>query len=264
MASSKNNGIIGSIKINDQTTISLNLDLDWLVLAAKMAKADAEDATKVVTTKTQMTDITKADGTKVELSKYKNITGDAVDTFITLLDTILTPDNTEGIANLIKALIPADLDPQIASVVYDVLNNPDAIKQIIGVLVRVLSGDYTVNDNNPFDYAVLAVLEYAYEHFTGGKDSVTTAIDKLDKIVSRAVPQVVKVLGNASKGVLAVFVLCKTFFNISPCCAAAEECSNCRIPAIRARQLQTKQSRTSLTMYSLSSTTSATLRSQRF
>ena len=193
------NGIIGSIKINDQTTISLNLDLNWLVLAAKMAKADAEDATKVVTTKTRMTDITKADGTKIELSKYKNITGDAVDTFITLLDTILTPDNTEGIANLIKALIPADLDPQIASVVYDVLNNPDAIKQIIGVLVRVLSGDYTVNDNNPFDYAVLAVLEYAYEHFTGGKDSVTTAIDKLDKIVSRAVPQVVKVLGNASK-----------------------------------------------------------------
>ena len=194
------NDLIGEIKLNingTEETIRLHLDLDWIRIAASMAKTanEAEQTTagaELLKIPTKMADVEKADGTVVELSKYFNITGDKADTFITLLQLILTPDNTAGIAKLIKSLIPDTLDKQISDVIYDVLNNPDSIEQLIGVVVSILGGGYEVEDNLEFLYKLLSALDFDYR-----KADIASAITKLDKIVSKAAAKVVKVIGDA-------------------------------------------------------------------
>ncbi|MCI6771779.1 MAG: hypothetical protein MR567_07425, partial [Oscillospiraceae bacterium] len=194
------NSLIKEIKIGDNV-INLALDLDWNKIAAMMAKT-ANEAEKNTTGAELLKIDSKQDYTygvidaaDADIPAYKNITGDKVDTFITLLQVILTADNTEGIAKLIKSLIPESLDPSIAEIIYDVLNDPDSIEKLIGVVVLVLSGEYTVNDSRDFIYKFLGALDFDYTKM----DDFDTAIEKFDNMVSRAAPMIVGMLGDPTK-----------------------------------------------------------------
>ncbi|MCM1543970.1 MAG: hypothetical protein NC110_01610, partial [Ruminococcus sp.] len=193
------NSLIGSIKIGDKE-IKLSLDLDWNKIAAMMAKAvEANEGDRINQNKTgaELVKIpTKQDYRIGEVDSYVNIIGDVADTFTTLLQVILTPDNTEGIIDLIKSLIPDTLDPKIKSVLDDILNDPDAIEKLIGIVVLVLTGSYKVNDDGQFVYKVLKMLDF---DDYASMDKLDSAISKFDKMVGRAVPKIISMLADTSK-----------------------------------------------------------------
>ena len=211
------NSLIREIKIGENV-INLALDLDWNKIAAMMAKT-ANEAEKNTTGAELLKIDSKQDYTygviddaDADIPAYKNITGDKVDTFITLLQVILTADNTEGIAKLIKSLIPDSLDPTIAEIVYDVLNDPDSIEKLIGVVVLVLSGEYTVNDSRDFIYKFLGALDFDYAKM----DDFDTAIEKFDNMVSRAAPMIVGMLGDPTKPEADQSILDKLAAGVTP------------------------------------------------
>ena len=183
------NNLIGSLNING-TEVSLSLNIDWNRVAAMMAKTKnaAEQNTngaelKKIATKQSYTEAEQAvEGFKA----YENIIGDPTDTFITLLDVLLTQDNTAEIRKLILALLPNTLDEEIKSVIQSVLDNPDAINNLIEAVILLLTGSYTVEE-----------FTYLFKCLATGVTSITDlddAIKSLDKVIKKAVPAVIDII----------------------------------------------------------------------
>ena len=181
------NKAIGNLDING-TVIKLSLDLDWNALAAKMAKKDEDGNVITIGTKQAYTY-----GVCEAGADLKNISGDPADALVTLLDTALTPENSENIKNLVEGLLKdVNLDENIKNIVNDILNDPNAIKNLVASVVLILTGSYDVN-----------VLDYVYK-FLGAVDfnnidGLDDAIVSLDKVLNKAAPVVITMLADTSK-----------------------------------------------------------------
>ena len=85
------NDLLAGLKVVDidgdgeKDPLGLSLDIDWLDIAAKMAATDADGIIEIPTAQV------KNDGSA---ATWYNIIGDAEDTFTTLINTILTEENT--------------------------------------------------------------------------------------------------------------------------------------------------------------------------
>ena len=177
------NSLIGNLTIGE-TTINLSLDLDWVELASKMAKRDADN--KILTTGTkQVYNI----GTVKNASTpdLVNITGDAANAIVTLLDTVLTKDNCENIYNLVIGILPADLDANLKGLIEDVLGSEQSIKGLVAAVVLILTGEYEVTTLD-YVFKFLGALDFAKA------EDAATAIESLDKVVIKAVPVIIEML----------------------------------------------------------------------
>ncbi|MGN0469262.1 MAG: hypothetical protein ACI4GY_11110, partial [Acutalibacteraceae bacterium] len=180
------NSLIGEIDING-TIIKLHLDLDWNGIAAKMAAKNANGEIIYKPTKQVYTLDTCEDGNELQ-----NISGDPADALVTILDTVLSVENCENIKNLVEGLLKdVTLDESIKKVISDILNDPNAIKNLVASIVLILTKGYTAE-----------TLEYVYK-FLGSVDYVVDGIDdaitSLDKILLAAVPVIIDMVADTSK-----------------------------------------------------------------
>ena len=196
------NNLLSGIEING-TELGLSLDLNWLEIAAKMAKteaADAQDTTGAAIAKTESAMAYDAyenvEGTTGYVDgKYYNIQGDVVDTFVTLLQVILTDNNTEAIRNLITGILPADMDATLKGILDDILSDPDAIEKLIGVVVLLLTGESEL-EGYAFSFAYKYLGEFDFNYKTGEIDS---AISKFDSMIAREAVSVIKLIGDTEE-----------------------------------------------------------------
>ena len=177
------NNLIKEIKIDDTTTIKLSLDLNWTAIAAKMAKKDADG--KILTTGTKQVynlgTVQNAD--KADLV---NLTGDAGNALVTLLDTVLTANNCKNIYNLVTGLLK-DLDPTLKGVIEELIGSPESIKGIVAAVVLILTGEYEVAELN-YIFKYLGTLTLSRT-----KDA-ETAVESLDRVLIKAVPVIIELL----------------------------------------------------------------------
>ena len=186
------NSLIGSLDING-TSISLSLDINWNTVAAMMAKTklaseqntNGAELLKIETKQTYTAAEQAAEGFKA----YENIIGDPTDTFITLLDVLLTPDNTAEIRNLILALLPDTLDENIKTAIEDILDNPDAINNLIVAVILLLTGGYDVEN-------FLYIFKHLNEVDLGAPDGLDDAIEALDRVLKKALPAVINIIAS--------------------------------------------------------------------
>ena len=183
------NSFISSIEIGDYT-LELSLDLDWIKLGRFMAKvADGEPivngATLEMIDTLQVYDI----GTVINGDAHNlvNYVGDVTDTFITLLDTALTIDNTESLRGLILSLVPDSLG-ETKLVIEDILSDPDVFYNMIIALLVLLTTGYET-ELYEYIYYYLGNIDYH-------KDGVDNVIESLDIVVSKAAPAVIGILAD--------------------------------------------------------------------
>ena len=195
------NDLLGGIEIGG-TKLGLSLDLDWLKIAAKMAKT--EDPAKQSVTGSKIAIIESAmdydayanvEGTtEYADGEYYNIEGHVVDTFITLLQVLLTQDNTEALKTLLEGLLK-DAPQEVKDILNDILSDPDAFEKLIGVVVLLLTGEGEMTGYPlSFAYKFLGELNYNY------KDAeINSAISKFDAMLAREAVGVIKLIGTPAE-----------------------------------------------------------------
>ena len=176
------NGLIENLKIGD-IELNLHLDLDWTAIAAKMAEKDSDGKVLTTASKQVYSLGTVKNPTTPDLV---NITGDAANALVTLLDTVLTEDNCENIYNLVTGLLK-NLDPTLKGIIEDLIGSPESIKGIVAAVVLILTGEYDVTN-----------LDYIFKYlgtiaFSKNKDA-KTAVESLDRVLVKAVPVVIELL----------------------------------------------------------------------
>ena len=184
-------GLVAGIKIDldkDGTAdeLGLAIDLDWLAIAAAMAKRDADG--KIIYTNSAMDynyngTVAEGDGN----DPYKNISGDAADSLVTLLNVILTKDNVAAIKEIVLGLLgDAELDPTLENLIHELLSDEDGIINLVGTVILVLTGEYDINVEELIFY-FLGDKDYNY-------DEASVAIETLDRLLGKAVPVVLPLI----------------------------------------------------------------------
>ena len=179
-------GLLSGIKINGEA-LGLTLDLKWNELAAQMAEKDANG--NIIYSNSAMvygyknTEMKAGEGNAV----YKNITGNAADTLVTLLNAILTEDNAKVIKNLVLGLLgDTELGEELEGLINNVLGDSKGLVNLVGTVVLILTGKYSIN-----------TLEFVFK-FLGDIDYDTsdadTAIETLDRLVGKALPAVLPLI----------------------------------------------------------------------
>ena len=186
------NNLIDEIKLNEgqenEIVLNLNLDLDWNKIAAKMAQiADGEEyrtgAALKKTDSAMIYDDTESNAATGP-AKHKNIEGEKADTFLALLEAILTDNNKAAIVDLIKGILPEDMKDEQKEIIYEIIENPNAIDNLIIDVILLLNknGD-PVSEYLGFIFKYLGTLA----GFTV-KEGLDDAIVSLDKVLGQAVP----------------------------------------------------------------------------
>ena len=180
-------GLLSGIEINGEA-LGLTLNLNWLDLAAQMAKRDASgniiytDSAMVYTYKD-----TTAVGAEDVNDPYKNISGDPADSLVTILNAVLTEENVAVIKELVLGLLgDAELDPTLEGLINDILSDPDGIINLVGTVVLVLTGEYDITVLEMF-FKYLGDVDY-------GVDNADKAIETLDRLIGKAVPVVLPLI----------------------------------------------------------------------
>ena len=184
-------GLVEGIEIGGEK-LGIKLELNWLDLAAKMAKKDKDG--KILTTGTkQVYNLGKVKNNTV--ADLRNITGDAANALVTLLDTILTDNNCKAIKNLVTGLLAnAELPAEVNDLINNALGSAANLKGVLATLVLVLTGD---NDVSEYDY----IFKYLGKLAVENGDKASTAVANLDTVLVKGAPIIVKLLGeNAEDG----------------------------------------------------------------
>ena len=188
------NNFISEIKINDDITLNLALDLDWNEIAAKMALVenypDEQNTDDAALKKTESAMVyADTDQNKAAVpGPHKNIYGDMTDTFLTLLGAILTDNNKAQIVNLVKGLLPEDMNADAKAVINEVLDNPNAIDNLIVDVILLLN-----QHGEPVPESEYLGFVYKFLGTLAGfavKDGVADAIVSFDKVINKAAPVV--------------------------------------------------------------------------
>ncbi|MCM1080096.1 MAG: hypothetical protein NC414_11635, partial [Bacteroidales bacterium] len=180
------NGFIGNINING-TVINLHLDLDWNALAAKMAKTNADGSIAYIGTAQNY-----GYGTCEAGAALKNISGDAADALVTILDAVLTKNNCKNIKDLVDSLLAGTTLPEeVKNIINDILSDPNAIKNLVAAVILILTGGYSVTNLN-FIFKYLGNIVYNVQ-------DVDKAVTSLDKVLLAAVPVIIDLLADTSK-----------------------------------------------------------------
>ena len=111
----------------------------------------------------------------------------AADTLVTLLNTILTAENVAVIKDLVEGLLEGvELPEAIDGLIEEVLGDPDGIVNLIGTVLLVLTGDYS-----------LTIKKMIFKYL-GAEDynvaNADKAIESLDRLVGKAVPVVLPLI----------------------------------------------------------------------
>ena len=183
-------GIVADLKIDidgdgEADELGLTLDLNWLEIAAAMAKRDGD---KIAYTESAMVygyNGTTADGEGND--PYQNISGEAADALVTLLNVILTDANVAVIKDIVLGLLgDAQLNETIKGLIDDVLSDREAIINLLGTVILVLTGKYDVATGD-MQFKFLGDVDYNVA-------DADTAIETLDRLIGKAVPVVLPLI----------------------------------------------------------------------
>ncbi len=144
-------GLLAGIEVNGKK-LGIELNLNWLELAAK-AGADTDGNGKVDMENTKL-------DTKYDIynggNSYKTIKGDAADTFVTLLEVVLTEKNLEAILGALDV----ELSPEIKDIIDKVIEDPSSIIDLIAGLLGDVN--YQPIQNRPINVTGVDYRNYTF------------------------------------------------------------------------------------------------------
>lgn len=163
--------LLSSITINGEA-LGITLDIDWIELAAKAAKTDADG--NIVYTVSTLAELVA--GEYNSEAEYINITGSSTNALVALLELILTEDNVNTLLDLVGY---ESIGEPIDSIIEGIIENPASIIEIIIAICGGIKVDYINIQNREINLVSYDWSEYA----TLTSSTASNLVSELDTLI---------------------------------------------------------------------------------